>query len=264
MALTQVGGADRGRLLVVLRDRLLREALSMALAALGHRVAEFESAVGALAYIEEGGPCDALVIDSALAGEVADPLARLRAARCVIPVMVLSRPGGTQQAAERWGAVGVIDPSQPVAALAATLSKAVAAGALLSGPGSAPAGLSRGPLSVGPAGGVFWKGSRLDLDETERALLSAMTAEAGTSLTYQRARTVLESLEEVASKGVSSEGAAGAAGAADRVDPERVKTLVRRLRKKFREVDPEFDHIVLVPGRGYCWRESSARPTELV
>ena len=33
-----------------------------------------------------------------------------------------------------------------------------------------------------------------------------------------------------------------------------MKALVRRLRKKFREVDPEFDQIVFVPGCGYGWR----------
>ncbi len=230
----------------------------MALAALGHRISEFDAAADALAYIEEGGPCDGLLIDGALAGEVDDPLARLHAARCVVPVMVLSRPGETRRAVERWNAVGVADPNQPVAALAATLSKAMSAGSLLAAGAQTAAFMSRGPLSVGAAGGVFWKGSRLDLDETERALLSAMTAEPGTSLTYQRARAVLASLDEAEPEGEATGQDQG------EIDPERIRTLIRRLRKKFREVDPDFDHIVLVPGRGYCWREASERPTELV
>ena len=47
-------------------------------------------------------------------------------------------------------------------------------------------------------------------------------------------------------------------GGPEAFDMERVMTLVRRLRKKFREVDPEFDRIVLVPGCGYRWRAPAA------
>jgi two-component system response regulator ChvI len=34
-----------------------------------------------------------------------------------------------------------------------------------------------------------------------------------------------------------------------------VRSFIKRIRKKFREVDPEFDHIENYPGFGYRWRD---------
>jgi two-component system response regulator ChvI len=273
MALARVGGAGRGnRLMLVLHDRLLRESLAMALVEDGYRVAEFSGAEAALSEIEAGSDVDALIVDAGVdagadAGADADsaahegaedgaadrrgeiePRARLRAARCASPVHLLTAHGDGQAAVARWGAVGVINRGQAAASLKRNLVSAIRAGVLLAEPGAlgrAP----QGPLVFSAEGTrVSWKGCHLDLSASERALLSGLVAAPETGLTTQRAQAIL--------KQADGRGARGG--------PERVKSLIRRLRKKFREVDPEFDQIIFVPGCGYGWRGGADRPNQSV
>jgi two-component system response regulator ChvI len=261
MALAQVGGAGRGgRVIIVLEDRLLRESLAMALAEEGLRILEFASADAALSHIEAGADADALIVeDQADAGAAADgevPRARLRAARCASPVYVLSAQGGARgdahRAVEKWGAAGVIDRTQPFASLRRNLTNAIRAGALLGDPGLLATMRSQGPLGFNAEGTqVSWKDSYLDLSPAEQALLSGLVGAPEPGLTYQQAMAILSALDERQTGGAPADG------------PERVKSLVRRLRKKFREVDPDFDQIVFVPGCGYGWRGSEMPTSEI-
>ena len=270
MALAQVGGAGRGgRVIVTLDDRLLRESLAMALAEEGFWVLEFASADAALTHIEAGAVVDALIVDdqvdAGVAGDDENPRARLRAVRCASPVYVLSAHGDArgdahgdaQAAADKWGAVGVIDRTQPFASLMRTLTNGIRAGALLAEPRALGRARSQGPLVSSAKGTwVSWKGSYLDLGPAEQALLFGLVGAPETGLTYQRAQTILSALDERQAEGGPGGGPGGS--------PERVKSLVRRLRKKFREVDPEFDQIVFVPGCGYGWRGSEAPMSKIV
>jgi len=253
MALAQVGGAGRtGRLILVSEDRLLRESLAMVLVEDGFRVLEYRDAAAALAEIERGSDVEALIVDAGAKTGDGDqaPRARLRAARCASPVYLLGAQGQSRSAAERWGAVGVIDRHQGIGRLKGNLVNAIRAGALLAEPGRlAPA--RHGHLVFSDEGArVSWRGSHLDLSASERALLSGLIAAPGTGLTTQRAEAILEAAHE-------PEADPGPDGG-----PERVKSLIRRLRKKFREVDPQFDQIVFVPGCGYGWRASAPPPSE--
>ncbi len=254
MALAQVGGAGRGgRVIIVLEDRLLRESLAMALAEEGFRILEFAGADAALTHIEAGTGTDALIVDDHVAGDDEKPRARLRAARCVSPVYLLSAHGDAHAAADKWGAAGVIDRIQPIASMRRNLINAIRAGALLAEPGVLGTASSQGPLVFSAEGTrVSWKGCYLDLSPAEQALLSGLVAAPETGLTYQRAQTILTALDERETDGGPGGG------------PERVKSLVRRLRKKFREVDLDFDQIVFVPGCGYSWRGSAARTSAIV
>jgi two-component system response regulator ChvI len=274
MALAQVGGAGRGgRVIVTLDDRLLRESLAMALAEEGFWVLEFASADAALTHIEAGAGVDALIVDdqgdAGMAGDDENPRARLRAARCASPVYVLSAhgdarcdahsdaQGDARAAADKWGAVGIIDRTQPFASLRRNLTNAIRAGALLAEPGALGSARSQGPLVSSAEGtGVSWKGNYLELGPAEQALLFGLVGAPETGLTYQRAQTILSALDERRTEGGFGGGPGGS--------PERVKSLVRRLRKKFREVDPEFDQIVFVPGCGYGWRGSEAPMSKIV
>jgi two-component system response regulator ChvI len=270
MALAQLGGAGRGsRLMLVLEDRLLRESLAMTLVEDGFRVLEFSDADAALAEIEAGNDVEALVVDAGAktadetAGEPgAAPRARLRAARCASPVYLLSADGESRTAAERWGAVGVIDRHQASGRIKGTLVNAIRAGALLAEPGAATAA-RHGPL-VFSAGGtrVSWRGCHLDLGPSERALLAGLVAAPEAGLTTQRAQAILDEAHGPDAEDRPDVGATGASGGGAAGGPERVKSLIRRLRKKFREVDPNFDQIVFVPGCGYGWRTSAPPPNE--
>ena len=262
MALAQLGGAGRGgRVIIVLEDRLLRESLAMALAEEGLRILEFSSADAALSHIEAGADVDALIVDAqadaGAAGDGEQPRARLRAARCASPVYVLSAQGGAHRAAEKWGAAGVIDRTQPFASMRRNLTKAIRAGALLGHPGLLATMRSQGPLVFNAEGTqVSWKDNYLDLGPAEQALLSGLVGAPEPGLTYQQAMAILSELDERQTEGAPGGGPANG--------PERVKSLVRRLRKKFREVDPDFDQIVFVPGCGYGWRGCETPTSEIL
>jgi two-component system response regulator ChvI len=266
MTLVQVSSAGRGgRVIITLEDRLLRESLAMALAEEGYRVLDFAGADAALTHIEAGAVVDALIVDdqvdAGVAGDDENPRARLRAVRCASPVYVLSATGNprgdaqsdAQAAVKRWGAVGVIDRTQAFASMRRNLTNAIRAGALLAEPGAFGSARSQGPLVFSAEGTrVSWKGNYLELVPAEQALLFGLVGAPETGLTYQRAQTILPALDERQTGGGPEGG------------PERVKSLVRRLRKKFREVDPEFDQIVFVPGCGYGWRGYEAPVNKLV
>lgn len=260
--------------MLVLEDRLLRESLAMELAAEGFGVLEFSDAGAALAEIEAGRDVDALIVDAGTGtvGErgqdagaetaAAPPRARLRAARCASPVYLLSARGESSAAAERWGAVGVIDRHQASGRIKGTLVNAIRAGALLGDP-AALAPVRHGPLVFSDEGTrVSWRGCHLDLGPSERALLAGLVAAPEAGLTTQRAQAILEAAHEPDGEDRPEGSSAGGSGGGSRGGPERVKSLIRRLRKKFREVDPDFDQIVFVPGCGYAWRATAARGSE--
>jgi two-component system response regulator ChvI len=246
MALTQASGTGGNRWLIIAEsNRLLRESLCLELAALGCRVAEFGAIEPLLAHLHDGASAHGLIVESALAASWdGDPRAALSAARAAMPVILLGEPGRDGTVARRWNAVEVMDRGQPAGSIARRLRQAIEIGARLAPAARWPEPHDTGPLSVSRDGScAFWKGRQVELTEPELALLHGLAAHPGDSLTYLRAREILT----------------GSQRRSTDISPEQVGALVRRLRKKFREVDPGFDHIAFVPGCGYCWRDPAAQ-----
>ena len=232
------------RIVIVEDDRFFRESLCLELAVRGCRVAEFGDAGEALARLGEGAPADGMGLSGHLAEAVeGDPLAVLAAARVVLPIVILAEPGEFRPAAGRWGAVGVLDRSRSVAAICEDLISLVEGGGLVRAAPARPIATAADDLVLDrEARRAFWKGRQLDLTEPELVLLHGLAGPAGGDLTYHRAHGLLE--------------ATAVAGGA--IDRELFRSLVKRLRKKFREVDPDFDRIAFVPERGYRWRGPAA------
>jgi two-component system response regulator ChvI len=240
-------GRPRGgefRIFVVEGDRLIRESLCLELAARGYRIAEFGDAEEALARLGEGAPADGMVLDARLAEAFeGDPRAELAAARVLLPIVILAEPGGRPDVAARWGTAGVLDRSRSVAALCDDLVRH------LEEPGRVrPAALASSPAADDlvfddERGRAFWKGRQLDLTEAELVLLRGLAGPDGEDLTYLRGCRLLEA----------------AAVTGGPVNRELFQSLVKRLRKKFREVDPDFDWIAYLPERGYRWRGHAGR-----
>jgi two-component system response regulator ChvI len=250
MAYAQAGGTVGNRWLIIAEpNRLLRESLCLELAVLGCRVAEFDAIGPLFAYLRDAEPAQALIVDSTLASSwEGDPGAALSAARAVMPVMLLGAPGRERAVARRWSAVEVVDRGQPANIIARRLRQVIEFGTSLGPVARWPEPHDTGPLSVSQDGScAFWKGRQVELTEPELALLRGLAAHPGDSLTYLRARELLTGFERRNTA----------------ISPEQVGTLVRRLRKKFREVDPGFDHIAFVPGCGYRWRDPAARLSNL-
>ena len=274
-------GADPLRLVLVARDRLVRESLCLELAAAGCRIAEFDAVEAAFAHlageVRAGGPAaglaDGLVIDAELT-EGAEPpnwpVPRQMTGLAgpadpgAPPLILLAAAGAGWASAGRWDAIGVVDSARPVEAVRADLLRRFEARApgREAARGAARDARAAGRLEFREEGRLaFWRGRRLDLKDPELALLRGLADVPGRDLTYRRARALLEATPgrggEAAGE-AASEAAGEAAGEAvgEAVDPAGFRELVQRLIERFREVDPAFDQIVFLPGRGYRWDDS--------
>jgi two-component system response regulator ChvI len=84
---------------------------------------------------------------------------------------------------------------------------------------------------------VLWNGRRVDMTVTEFMLVKSLAQKPG----HVKSRAQLMDY---------------AYGTGIYVDDRTVDSHVKRIRRKFREVDPAFDHIETVYGIGYKFRDA--------
>lgn len=89
-------------------------------------------------------------------------------------------------------------------------------------------------------GTVYWRGTELLLTVGEYRVLDHMVSRPGTWVTYREVYDI-----------VHYPGFIGGHG--DEGYKSNVRSLVKRLRNKFRAVDPIFDRIANYCGHGYRW-----------
>ena len=94
---------------------------------------------------------------------------------------------------------------------------------------------------------AFWHGTRIDLTISEFKVLCDLVTHAGIDRTYRQLYDA-----------VRGEGfAVGHGHDGHRVN---VRGYIKRIRKKFRDVDPAFDEIENYASFGYHWRERVEAP----
>lgn len=97
--------------------------------------------------------------------------------------------------------------------------------------------ISVGPLELNEDSMlVHWKGEPVSLTLTEFWIIESLTRKPGFVRTY-------ESLSDVTRQGL--------------VERNTINGYIRRIRNKFRDLDPEFDRIQTVHGSGYKWDQDS-------
>ena len=106
-----------------------------------------------------------------------------------------------------------------------------------------------GDLEIdGAASQTHWRGRCVPLSLSDVAILSRLAAHSGTDLRYRELYDLVRGEDFIA--GVGPDGY--------RVN---VRTFIRRIRRKFREVDENFDEIENFPGYGYRWRDGEEQRT---
>lgn len=101
-----------------------------------------------------------------------------------------------------------------------------------------------GPLMLnGRTSRAFWKGTDLDLTVTEFKILALLVSTAE-FVTY---RAVYDCARHVGF--IAGSGEHGYRG--------NVRSMIKRIRHKFRALDPEFDRIENYPSFGYRWNNSA-------
>ncbi|BAE53105.1 response regulator transcription factor [Paramagnetospirillum magneticum] len=222
-------------------DPLFRETLAGNLGDAGYGVRAWGDGEAFLADLAAQTEPDLLLLDWKMPGiNGIEVLRRLRSAQVALPVIFLTVLSDQifEEAALLGGAVDFIEKSRSFTILerriALTLGRAAAA---------EPAAATRvGGLSLDTTSRrAQWRGRPVDLTVGEFSMVEALAAKAGRDVSY---RELYDS-----GRGKGFHGGAGEDGYRT-----NVRAAIKRIREKFKTVDPDFEQIGNYPGFGYVWQ----------
>jgi two-component system response regulator ChvI len=231
-------------LLLVDDDDLFRESLGLNLVDEGYEVTSFANGQDALAYLDEGR-ADVMLLDWRMPNLTGiDLLRRMRGAGINIPVIFLTVLSDDiyEQAALEGGAVDFIDKARRLPILLKRLQLIAEGGRSEPEPESAQApSLRLGQLILRfDTNRALWAQREVDLTLTEFRIVTLLAEEAGQDVGYREIYDIVHGKDFIAGHG--SEGYRA-----------NVRTFIKRIRKKFRDVDPGFDNIKNYSSFGYRW-----------
>lgn len=245
-------------------DPLFRETLAGNLEDAGYAVTDWDSGDPFLTAMQTGGPQPALLLlDWKMPGlNGIEVLKRMRAADLGIPVIFLTVLSDQifEEAALSGGAVDFVEKSRSFSILERRIQLSLGrSGPSSGGAAPAPSGSPQAeapPTAAPPAqsqvGALVldhvsrraqWTGCQVELTISEFAMVEALAASAGRDISYR------ELYDAGRGKGFH-------AGAGDQGYRTNVRAAIKRIREKFRAIDPTFDQIGNYPGFGYVWQES--------
>ena len=231
------------RLIFVDDDDDFREAAAAELVDLGFAVESFADGASMLAALANGLAADLIVLDWSLpAMSGIDLLPRLRREGILLPVVFLtgrSSPSHENLAFDR-GALDFVDKSRGVPILAKRIRVIVETS-------KRPAALEVdetqhcGRLMLKPrVSRAFWDAVDVDLTVTEFNIVRLLASNVGNHVTY---RAVYDCMHHVGF----------IAGSGEHGYRTNVRSSIKRIRNKFRLIDPEFAEIENYPSFGYRW-----------
>jgi two-component system response regulator ChvI len=231
-------------LLLVDDDDLFRESLGLNLVDEGYEVTSFDNGREALAYLK-GGSADVMLLDWRMPELTGiEVLRRMRGAGITIPVIFLTVLSDDiyEQAALEGGAVDFVDKARRLPILLKRLQLIAEGGRSAPEPEPVRAPWLRlGELMLGfDTTSTSWNGRSVDLTLTEFNIVTLLAGKAGRDVGYREIYDLVHGKDFVAGRG--SEGYRA-----------NVRTFIKRIRKKFRDVDPDFDHIENYASFGYRW-----------
>lgn len=240
---SEVESDRRVRIAFVEDDDDFREAASGELGDYGFDVAAFRDGTGLVEFLETAGDIEIIVLDWGLPRVSGiDLLPRLQRAGINLPVVFLtghSEPNYEQLALDR-GAIDFVDKSRGVPILARRLRLIVdRADKPMSADGEG--NLHCGRLLLKPAvSRAFWDETDLNLTVTEFKIVHTLAAHVGSYVSY---RAVYDCMHYVGF----------IAGSGENGYRTNVRSCIKRIRNKFRAIDPEFAEIQNYQSFGYRW-----------
>jgi two-component system response regulator ChvI len=232
-------------LLLVDDDDLFRESLGLNLIDEGYDVTSFGNGREALAYLETGGAADVMLLDWRMPELTGiEVLRRMRRTGVTLPVIFLTALSDDiyEEAALEGGAVDFIDKSRRLPILLKRL-ELIAEGVRPAPESDAsdPTALQIGRLELRcDTNRALWAGQAVDLSLTEFRIVKLLAERAGHDVGYREIYDLVHGKNFIAGHGPEGYRA-------------NVRTFIKRIRKKFRNGDPGFDHIENYAGFGYRW-----------
>lgn len=231
-------------------DPLFRETLAGNLEDAGYAVRAWEGGEAFLAAMQaEPRPDrllpDLLLLDWKMPGlNGIEVLRRMRAERLTLPVIFLTVLSDQifEEAALAGGAVDFVEKSRSFGILDKRI-RLILGRHGASGPADTGGGTVKvGELILDPASRrAHWRGRLVELTVGEFAMVEVLAAKAGRDVGYR------ELYDAGRSKGFH-------AGSGEDGYRTNVRAAVKRIREKFKAIDPDFEQIGNYPGFGYVWQ----------
>ena len=240
-------GSDRGgarRLLLVDDDEPFLEALATNLEDEGFEPLCYADSAAALNWLLGGGRCEAILLDWYMPDVPGLAfLKQLRDAGLGTPVIVFTAVNKDviEDAALASGAIDFVDKSRRFSVLLKRLRLVLDRGKA-GDDQSQPDELQLGPLMLLPKClRARWNGHEVGLTVVEYRIVEKLASRPGMDFTYREIYDVVH-------------GEGFWAGDGDDGFRVNVRSLIKRIRQKFREIDDTFEAIENYPGYGYRWR----------
>ena len=246
-------GQDQSKPKIVLvdDDDLFRESIGLNLVEEGFDVVEFSAGQPALDYFAAGRSADAILLDWRMPEmDGMQVLRRLREAEVNAPVIFLTALGDDlyEEAALEGGAIDFVDKAKRLSILVKRLRLTV--GAARGGEDAAAAEADdKAPLQLGDIElrpdicRAWWRTRPLDLTVTEFRIVHLLVDRRGEDVSYRQIYDLVHGKDFIAGHGAHGYRA-------------NVRSLIKRIRNKFRNVDDGFGKIANYPGFGYRWLET--------
>ena len=236
----------RVRVLLIDDDDEFRESLSLNLMDEGFAVTTFANGPSALEHVAAGESADVILLDWRMPGmNGLEVLRELRQRGVMTPVIFLTALSDDiyEEAALAGGAVDFIDKSRRLSILVRRIEL------IAEGQRPVPSASQQQPPPQVRLGALelrfdinraFWKGSAIDLTLTEFRMVSQLALKPGEDVSYRELYDLVHGKDFLAGSGADGYRA-------------NVRTFIKRIRKKFRDVDLEFDQVRNYAGFGYQW-----------
>lgn len=232
--------------MVVDDDDLFRESLRLNLEDEDFQVVDFNNGAEALDYLEIHRDVGVILLDWKMPEmDGLSVLHRLRVKGNDVPVIFLTVLTDEiyEEAALEGGAVDFVEKSRSFSIVLKRVQlifDGLKAKAVAASPG--PQLVRIGPLQLWPESKrIAWREQVVDLTVREFNIVSLMVEQAGHDVSYRAIYDTVHGKGFAA--GNSQEGLRGT-----------VRTIIKRIRQKFKTVDDDFDAIENFPGFGYRWR----------
>ncbi len=230
-------------------DDGFRESLGLNLIDEGFAVTSLSNGIDTLAFFDDGGDADVLLLDWRMPTlDGLEVLRQLRRRGIEIPVIFLTALSDDiyEEAALEGGAVDFIDKSRRLSILLKRVQLIIDTRRARSDEPPAPQGtIEQGELTLRlDTSRAYWRGAEVELTLTEFNILVLLATRAGGDVAYREIYDQVHGKNFVA--GIGEEGYRA-----------NVRTFIKRIRKKFRELDPDFDLIGNYAGFGYRWSGGS-------
>jgi two-component system, OmpR family, response regulator ChvI len=231
------------RILFVEDDAYYREVLAGELAEHGFAVRSFADAASLLDSIELAADADVILLDWALPRTSGiDLLPQLRRGGVNLPVVFLTGRALTERESLAFdrGAIDFIDKARGVEIVARRLKRVVDA-ARSAAQSKSEKLLVRGKLVLKPSiSRATWGDVDVGLTVGEYNIVHLLASNGGRYVTY---RAIYDCMHYVGFF----------AGSGDDGYRANVRSAIKRIRNKFRELDPAFAEIENYTSFGYCW-----------